>query len=62
MTSESQFFKSVLGALCPQPLVLSTRALGPAQWGLQSLGKLCLLACDTDHIISAIPKVSMSGA
>lgn len=62
MTSERWPFKSALWALCPQPLVLSTEPPGPAQWGLQSLGKLCPPGSDTDHIISAIPKVSMSAA
>lgn len=46
------------GLCAYSPIVLNTEAPGPAPWGLQSLGKLCLSGSDTDHIIS---KVSMSG-
>lgn len=59
LTSESWPFKSALWAQCPQRLVLSTEAPGPAQWGLQSLGKLCLPGSDTDHIVFTIPQVSI---
>lgn len=62
MTSEHWPFKRALWAWCPQRLVLSAEAPGPAQWGLQSLGKLCLPDSDTDHIIATIPQVSISGA